>query len=589
MPKGAREEVRVGTPLTRRALIERGAALAAAAGLAPAFRLSPADAATRRCRPPRGFPRSVEIYRQGFVNWAQEIVVEPLWSCSPRNAREVVKVVNWAARAGYRVRPRGRMHGWSPLSVNPGANCRSKVIMVDTSHLDGLSLRARNPAVIRAGAGVLMERFLEFAERRGYGVTAAPAPGDITIGGALAIDAHGTAIPADGEKRRPGHTFGSLSNLVVALTAVVWNRRRSRYELRRFERTDREIGPLLTHVGRGFVTSVDMRVGRNYNLRCESITDVPVDELFAAPGSAGPTTQTFDSYLRRSGRAEAIWYPFTTEAWLKVWTVTPEKPASSRRVTGPYNYAFSDNLPIEVTEATRKMLFEQPELTPSFGNIQLTTTRSGLETGEAADLWGKSKDLLLYVKPSTIRVTANGYAVHCRRRDVQRVISEFASYHRRHLDEYRARGSFPSNMPVEIRVTGLDHPSEVGIRGARPVALSAIRPRPDHPEWNVAVWFDILTIPGTRDAVRFYRETENWMYRNYSPYALVRPEWSKGWGYGRDAAWDDQAMFRKRIPRSYKAKRARKSAWKAGTAILERQDPHRVFTSPLVRRLMPRR
>lgn len=576
-----------GPSLSRRALLGRGALLAAAA-LTPAFRVTPADAA-RTCRPPRGFPGSIELYQQGFINWAREIEVEPLWSCAPRNAREVLKVVNWAAKHGYRVRPRGQMHGWSPLSVTPGMDCHSKVVMVDTTHLNGIGLRSKHPAVIRAGAGVLMERFLTFAGQHGYGVTAAPAPGDITIAGALAIDAHGSAIPADGEKRRSGHTFGSLSNLVTALTAVVWSRKKRRYVLRRYERTDRDIGPLLAHLGRAFVTSVELRVGKDRNLRCVSHTDIPNEELFARPGQTGTGARTFDSFLRETGRAEAIWYPFTATSWLKVWSVAKKKPEDSRAVDSPYNYAFSDNLPLETSEATRKMLLNDPSLTPSFGNIQLETTISGLASGEATDLWGRSKDLLLYIKPTTLRATANGYAVHCRRRDVQRVVSEFTAYHQQHMEEYRARGSFPSNMPVEIRVTGLDHPGEVGIKGARPVSLSAIRPRPDHPEFTVAVWFDILTLPGTADATGFYRETENWMYRNYGSYALVRPEWSKGWGYGSTGAWTDPAMFNQRIPKSFRRRGAKKNPWKTGAATLDRLDPYRLFTSPLVRRLMPRR
>jgi FAD/FMN-containing dehydrogenase len=561
--------------------------MAAAGALIPAFRVEASTAAST-CSPPRGFPANIELYQQAFTNWAQEIVVEPLWSCSPKNSQEILKVVNWAARKGYRVRPRGQMHGWSPLSVAPGMDCRSKVIMVDTAHLDWLSLKSKQPAVVRAGAGVLMERFLTFAGSHGLGVTAAPAPGDITIGGALAIDAHGTAIPADGEKRLAGHTFGSLSNLVTALTAVVWSRKRGRYVLRRYERTDREIGPLLAHLGRSFITSVELRVGRDSNLRCVSYTDTTVDELFADPATAGTGTRTFDSFLRESGRAEAIWYPFTTQVWLKVWSVEKKKPAASREVSSPYNYAFSDNLSLESNNATKQMVLNNPAITPSFGNIQLQTTIAGLESGEAGDLWGKSKNLLLYVKPTTLRVTANGYAVHCRRRDVQRVISEFTNYHQRHMEQYRGKDSYPSNMPVEIRVTGLDHPSDVGIKGAKTVSLSAIRPRTDHPEFTVAVWFDILTIPGTADATTFYRETERWMYRNYSPYALVRPEWSKGWGYGTGGAWSDRKMFNQRIPSSFRRKGSKQSDFARATAALEKLDPHRLFTSPLVRQLMPR-
>jgi FAD/FMN-containing dehydrogenase len=49
-----------------------------------------------------------------------------------------------------------------------------------------------------------------------------PAPGDITVGGMLAINAHGSAIPGTGETRQPGQTYGSLSNPILSLTTVVW-------------------------------------------------------------------------------------------------------------------------------------------------------------------------------------------------------------------------------------------------------------------------------------------------------------------------------------------------------------------------------
>ena len=41
-----------------------------------------------------------------------------------------------------------------------------------------------------------------------------PAPGDITLGGVLAINAHGSAIPGTGETPLAGQTYGSLSNLI---------------------------------------------------------------------------------------------------------------------------------------------------------------------------------------------------------------------------------------------------------------------------------------------------------------------------------------------------------------------------------------
>ena len=91
-----------------------------------------------------------------------------------------------------------------------------------------------------------MDVLLQDLENAGLGLTAHPAPGDITIGGALAIDGHGTAIPADGETIIPGHTYGSVSNLILSLTAVVWSASQRQYVLQTFGRSD----PAIQSTGR---------------------------------------------------------------------------------------------------------------------------------------------------------------------------------------------------------------------------------------------------------------------------------------------------------------------------------------------------
>ncbi|UGA36354.1 hypothetical protein JOS77_18320 [Chromobacterium haemolyticum] len=78
-------------------------------------------------------------------------------------------------------------------------------------------------------------------EKAGLGVTAAPAPGDLTLGGVLAINGHGTAIPAKGERRLAGASYGSISNLVLSLTAVVYDKASGAYALRKFVRNDPQI------------------------------------------------------------------------------------------------------------------------------------------------------------------------------------------------------------------------------------------------------------------------------------------------------------------------------------------------------------
>ena len=149
-------------------------------------------------------------------------------------------------------------------------------------------------------------------------------------------------------------------------------------------------------------------------------------------------------------------------------------------------------------------------------------------------------------------MTANGYAVLARRADLQWVVSAFAAHYRQLLAEYQARGEFPVNGTVEIRVTGLDDPAWCGVPGARPPLLSALRPRPDRPEWDTAVWLDILTLPGTPGLHRFCRDVERFLLSTFDGgRAGLRVEWSKGWAYTADAAWADPEVLDRVIPESH--------------------------------------
>lgn len=555
---------------------------AAVLALTPQFvRQDPAAAAAEL----PGFPSDVELYRSAYRNWGGEITAAGLWACAPADADQVVAVVNWARQQGWTVRARGLSHGWSPLTITPGTGSGAPVMLVDTTaHLTGVTLESTDPAAVRVGSGATLEGLLTFLEGHGLGVTACPAPGDLSIGGALAVDAHGTAVPADGETRPPGHTYGSLSNLVLSLTAVVWDADSGAYVLRTFMRDDADGAALLTHVGRALVTEFVLRVGANSNLRCLSRTDIPAAELFAAPGGDG---RTFASFLDEAGRLEAIWFAFTEFPWFKVWSVEPTRPPASRRVTSPYNYPFSDNVPTVVADLVGRMTSDAAwYLAPVLGNAQLTTASLGLTTTLSADIWGPSKNTLLYLKPTTLRVTANGYAVLTSRDQVQRVVSEFAAFYRERLTAYAAQGRYPVNGSVEIRVTGLDDPADVGVAGARAPLLSALRPRADRPAWDTAVWLDVLTLPGTPDAEAFFRELERFLLTTYDGgHALTRVEWSKGWAYTDEAAWSDEEVLGTVVPESFDDGEG--PGWDGATEILDRLDPHRVYGNTFLDRLFP--
>ncbi|MFI2205720.1 cholesterol oxidase substrate-binding domain-containing protein [Streptomyces sp. NPDC020192] len=557
---------------SRRGLLRGAAALAAVPVLLEA---DPAVAAAEL----PGFPAEVRLYRSAYRNWVGEITADGLWACAPTGPDQVLAVVNWAWRSGWRVRARGRSHGWSPLTITEGTTAGTRTVLVDTApHLTGLALESGS--AVRAGTGVTLEALLTFLEGHGLGLTATPAPGDLTLGGALAIDAHGTAVPADGERPPPGSTYGSLSNRVLELTAVVWDADSGAYVLRTFRREEADCAALLTHLGRAFVTEAVLRVGPDSTLRCASRTDIAARELFAAPGSGG---RTLERFLRRSGRVEAIWFAFTEFPWLKEWSVTPVRPPGARHVTSPYNYPFSDSVPTPVADLVGRLVAGAGwYLAPEVGTAQLTVARLGLAATDSADLWGPSKNTLLYLRPTTLRVTANGYAVLTSRAGVQRVVHEFTGRYRELLAAYAARGRFPVNGSVEIRVTSLDDPADAGVPGARTPLLSAVRPRAERPEWDTAVWLDVLTLPGTPHAEAFLRELERFLFGTYDGrYALARAEWSKGWAYTDGSAWSDAEVLGTVVPGT-----SGRQVWTRAVATLDRLDPHRVFGNAFLDRLL---
>ncbi|MEV5847116.1 cholesterol oxidase substrate-binding domain-containing protein [Streptomyces sp. NPDC051985] len=557
-----------GDGWSRRAFLRSAAVLAAVPVLLAA---DPAEAAAEL----PDFPAGVALYRSAYRNWVGEITADGLWACAPADAGQVLAVVDWAWRNSRRVRARGASHGWSPLTITEGTAADDQVLLVDTTaHLTGLSLESGS--LVQAGTGVTLEALLTFLEGHGLGLTAAPAPGDLTLGGALAVDAHGTAVPADGEEPLPGHTYGSLSNLVVSLTAVVWDEDAGAYVLRTFGRDEADCAALLTHLGRALVTEVVLRVGANSNLRCVSRTDIPAGELFAAPGSGG---RTLDGFLTRSGRVEAIWFAFTEYPWLKEWSVAPAKPLTSRHVTSPYNYPFSDNVPTVVADLAGRMVSDAAwYLAPVLGNAQLDVAALGLVTTLSSDIWGPSKNTLLYIRPTTLRINANGYAVLTERGEVQRVVHEFTSFYRERLTAYAASGRFPVNGSVEIRVTGLDEPADVGVAGAQVPSLSAVRPRDGA---DTAVWLDVLTLPGTPYADAFLRELERFLFERFEG---TRVEWSKGWAYTESGVWSDEEVLGVRIPDSFGG-----AVWDGAVGVLDRLDPHRVFGNGFLDGVLVRR
>ncbi|HVX39141.1 MAG TPA: cholesterol oxidase substrate-binding domain-containing protein [Gemmatimonadaceae bacterium] len=546
---------------------------------------------------PANFPATIEVSLQPYLNWSWTISVPLLWTCAPKTPDDVVAVCNWAQQAGYQVRARGIMHGWSPLTVTADTQAFAKVLLVDfTKYMNQITFIAAangQPPQAKAQTGANMDQLLTFLELQpggsgpapGYAFAHTPAPGHLTVGGVLAIDAHGTAIPVPGDQLPI--SYGSLSNQILALTAVVTDPSSptpNGYAVKTFTRGDAEMTALLTHAGRALIVDATLQLVDNYNLRCQSFTDIPNATLFAQPTGTTPPAQSVGAYLAASGRVEVIWYPFTATSWLKVWTNAPTQPKGSTVVNAPYNYAFSDNLPDWVTVLIKLIAQGAGNLTPKLGEFMIGFTQLSIGLSGVGDIWGPSKNTLLYVKDTTLRVTANGYAIHMKRGDVQRAIYEFTNKFTELLTAYQAKNQYPVNAPLEIRVTALDAPDQVAATNPGRPIISALAQGSDDVAngWDVAVWFDVLTLPGTPASDDFYTQLEAWIYQNYTgSYAKVLPEWSKGWAYSSEGPWTNAAVMGS-IREAMTTGREGGDNWDAEVAILSKYDAGGLFTNSLL-------
>ncbi len=564
---------------SRRAFLATAAA-AGALTWVPLFRVTPASAQVTAAPPPN-FPASIAVYQQAYQNWAGMIVIDDVWTCAPASAADVVTLANWAHANGYRLRPKGMSHNWSPILL-PAGNTGAGYVLVDTTqHLTSVSVAAGSPATVTAQAGITMDALTAALAGAGYGLCAVPAPGDITIGGALAINAHGSAIPGSGETPLSGQTYGSLSNLILSLTAVVWSSAQGQYVLKTFQRDDPDIRGFLAHLGRAFVTRVTLQVAASQNLRCQSWVDISAADLFAPPASAG--SSSLASYADGAGRVEAIWFPFTDTPWLKVWSIASSKPALSIAVSSPYNYSFTNSVTTAENTFFGQVATGDTAGTPAFEGTAMALVDTGLVFTGTWDIWSQWQNVLLYVKPTTVRIVEAGFAVVTARANIQQVVSDFYTQYTSRLNYYASLGQYPMNGPVEIRVTGLDHPADVLAAGAQSPILSSVRPRPDQPGWDTAVWLDMGTLPVTAGFSQFYADMESWIWSHYTgSYATVRPEWSKAWGCTGSGPWTSTALLGGTIPAAVSAGQASGDGWSTAVSILTGYDPGAVFSNPFL-------
>lgn len=550
--------------ISRRGLFRAGTAAAGGAVLVGY------QSAAHAADAPPSLPQGIRPYRELYKNWDGAIVAAELWSYDVRNAQEVVTLANWAHANGWTIRARGYRHGWSPLTVAEGTPATAKVLLLNTTkHMDSCYMHG---TTVVAQAGISMNSLVRHIADRKRGFTNMPAPGDVTVAGVLAVNGHGTALPARGEKRQQGATYGSLSNTVHALTAVVWDAASGKYTLKTFQRTDPEIGPFLTSMGRAFLTEVQLQTNPMEHYRCRTWTHISVRDLFAAPEKAG--YWSLSSMIDRVGRVGLIWYTFTDKPWIQQWEVARRRPFVSRPTITPYNFPFADRLPSPVPELLGQVVAGNQHIAPAFGKAVYATTATSLTTTLARDMWGPAHHFQHFVKPTTLRVSAGSHVLLTSRDQLQRVVHEFTEFFSAKLKEYQDRGEFPINSCMELRITGIDDPGEVDMEGAVTPSLSGIAPVPGRPELDTAVWLDVLTLPGTPGQEKFFQELEHFIGLELTRYGVARPEWAKRFAHTERGAWTGEYQLKELIP-------SLAPGWDHARATFHKYDPHRIFTAPL--------
>ena len=506
-----------------------------------------------------------DLQRRTYENWSQMISVEDVLTATPTTDDEALDIVRWAAQHGYRVRPVGAFHTWSPLAFEDAKN----VIAIDQSQMTGLLDFTYAPlpaATFRAGTTLAEAlKALENIDNRG----ASDAPGwswpdfpgvpDVSLGGMLAIGAHGAGVR---QRADQSDLYGTMSNLVLGFRAIVSDG--DSYAIREFRRDEPAAAALLVHLGAAYLLSVTMRVVPNCFVGRR--VEYPNWQVVY-----GPTAQagSMQALVEEHGRVQALWFPFTETPVVQHFTEEPyiEGP----RVTEPLTVRLSPDLPEAFTGLFTKSLSLLPWLTPLVERAVLAEMR---HISPPDQQWhGTSGNMLLYVQHDTLRVVSLAYAVHVRRYGVQEAIHALAEQFDRMLHEYAHAGHDPINSCLEMRVTDVDREEALGMPGAVPAMLSPGLPINGSER---VIWFDVVTTPSMPMAWQFYAEFEAWLWQRFP--GSLRPEWSKAWAVSLDGPWTEASVLswvREEI--------------QPMVEIWDGLDNRGVFGSPLLDRLKGRR
>ncbi len=533
--------------------------------------------------PPPNFPPHIMLdnNRHTYRNWCWDIEVDNVWIAIPNSYEQVREIADWAVYQSYKIRPVGMMHNWSPIVMDKGATAPvANILLVSTQLLNRQQFAWQGDIPTATfGTGVTIETatdYLEGQDNKGKGLAPGfsfinmTGPGDISLGGALAVGAHGTSIPI--EANPADRLGGSLSNLILSFTAVVSDPANpGKHILKTFLRSDADAPAFLVNLGRAFIVEVTLRVVPNYYLN-QTNHFVPIASAFCAPEFSG-LPRSLHKYVEKSGRVEVIWFPGTEFAWVKTWDEVDALVGNTTRQPYNENFTFlSDARNIYV----RNLLKSKPWLNPAY----FTTALNHVRNNAYKQLSGTSRNMLLYVKPSTLRLTALGYCIQISRADIQVSVHDFIQGFNSIMKGYPLK--YPVSGAVELRFTSMDLTDQLGMGEVQPPSFSASRSvKAADPSLDTVFWADILSIPGINEnTYPFFAEMEQWIFDRWGD--KVRPEWSKGWACTTEGEmWKNPDVIQ-RIKTTYYA-----DTYEYTRSTLAKYDQNHIYTNNFLEVLLP--
>jgi len=541
------------------------------------------------CPLPPNFPTGIQLSIEAFNSQGNEINIAYTYLAVPKNSAEVLRIANWAYQSDYRLRPSGSQHTWSPMifgTRDNGADCPKVILLDTTNHFTSMILNPPdigNPDLhsVSVGTGVKLRQLLDFLETKGLGLYSTPAIGAPTVGGMLALSAHGTGVGSGIlDRMSSGHSAGSFSNLVMDMTIVAWDNSSSSYTLKRIHRSEEEAKVFLTSFGRTFITSVTLRVGKNQNLRTQITFFVTSSELFAHPDDVSETTRTISKFVETYGRVTLNNLPPSDLFWAQTIHNQPIKPPKSRRALWPLSV--NQGAVIPFTKSADNLLHSATSNIPHFGRI-FSVVGTALVTlvarlTRSIDIWGPSKNHFIYGRSDIPRGTANSFIIVTSRNNLQFV----AHTMRRHFNglwkEYLGNNEYPTPGILDFRVTGLDDPRFIQVPGAESPSFSPLSPVPGYPDFDIAIWMDTSGYTDTPRLYEFLVRLQSLLYRDlHGRYGIIRAEWSKGWAFTQDGAWRNSTILQ-HYARTFSSS-DQLQEWNWAVRTLQKHDPFNIFSN----------